>query len=338
MPETLPKTPPTSLGSWALLIAGAIDSYQLNSTEIFAQAGIDINDLRKDNARIPAFKLYDIWYQAVEQSNDPYFGLRVAHLYQTNAFSALGMALAASRTVYEAILRCARYGHIISDATEATVEETDNEIIFTINSRKGMEKLANIYSMSAIVCVMIKILNSMSNQPQKLKGVYFEGEISQGSQPFEDYFNCPVYFSAPHNKVILDKDATQEEMPYANLKLASSLDEWIDENLSQFQEDQLSNRVQKYLLKNLTYGEVSLNNVAKGLAMSARVMQRRLKEEGSVYSDLLDACRHKIAIKLITEQKQPIFEVALALGFSDQSNFTRAFKRWTGTTPYQYRG
>ncbi len=218
----------------------------------------------------------------------------------------------------------------VSDATDPVVEESDDEISMFIKPRAGIEQLANIYSMSAIVCVLFKIMLTMSNGQVKPKAIYFIESIEQGTGPL-------VYFNSEHNGAVFDKKSTQQELPFANSKLASSLDQWIDENLSEFKADLTSTRVQKYLLKNLTYGEINLQKVAQGLAMSSRVLQRRLKEEGTIFSELMDACRHKLAIKLITEKKQPIFEVALALGFSDQSNFTRAFKRWTGTTPHQYR-
>jgi len=337
MPEDLPLNTPTSLGSWVLLIAAAIDSYQLDSAQILKDAGLDLEELRKSNSRISAFSLYPVWYSAVEKSQDPYFGIRVAQHYQPNAFSALGMALVSSRNLHDALLRCARYGYVVSDATDPFVEESDDEISIFIKPKAGIEQLANIYSMSAIVCVLFKIMFTMSNGQVTPKAIYFIESIEQGTGPLEEFFGCPVYFNSEYNGAVFDKKSTQIELPFANSKLASSLDQWIDENLSEFKADLTSTRVQKYLLQNLTYGEINLQKVAQGLAMSSRVLQRRLKEEGTIFSELMDACRHKLAIKLITEKKQPIFEVALALGFSDQSNFTRAFKRWTGTTPHQYR-
>ncbi len=73
------------------------------------------------------------------------------------------------------------------------------------------------------------------------------------------------------------------------------------------------------------------------MALSPRMLQRRLKEEGTSYTELLDDCRHKLAVKLISHNKLALSEVTYILGFSDQSNFSRAFKRWTGTSPHQYR-
>ena len=92
-----------------------------------------------------------------------------------------------------------------------------------------------------------------------------------------------------------------------------------------------------YLLNNLIYGDLDQEKVASSLAMSPRLLQRKLKKEGVVYSKMFDECRKKIAIKLIYSKQHPMSEVAFMLGFSDQGNFSRAFKRWTGSNPYQYR-
>ena len=164
MPEDLPLNTPTSLGSWVLLIAAAIDSYQLDSAAILKEAGLDLEELRKTNSRISAYSLYKVWYSAVEKSQDHYFGIRVAQHYQPNAFSALGMALVSSRNLHDALLRCARYGYVISDATEPYVEESEDEISIFIKPKKGIEQLANIYSMTAIICVLFKIMLTMSNE------------------------------------------------------------------------------------------------------------------------------------------------------------------------------
>ena len=71
--------------------------------------------------------------------------------------------------------------------------------------------------------------------------------------------------------------------------------------------------------------------------MSVRTLQRKLKLEGSSFNELFDRCRHHLALKLLTEQQVPLIEIAFMLWFSAQSNFTRAFKRWTGINPKDYR-
>jgi AraC-like DNA-binding protein len=335
--ESLTTQIPTLIGSWALLVAKTIESYGLNSEEIFTKSGIDLSDLKKNDSRFPAYLMVNVWEETVKQTQDPYIAIRVAEHFKPSAYSALGLTMAASRHIYDALKRCAQYSKVISDGTMAQLEETDTQVAFVLRPRPGFRALTHITSMSATLCCMFHIFRDLAGETFNLEEVHFEQSL-ESTKPFEEFFNCPVYYHSDCSKLVFKKSEIFSEQPFSHSKLANSLDEWIEEYLSKFQEEKISTKVQKFLLKHLAYGDLDQPKVAKNLAMSTRMLQRKLQEEGTVYTELLDDCRKKLAIKLIHEKIQPLSEVAHILGFSDQSNFTRAFKRWTGSTPNQFRG
>ena len=337
MDETLlPKTT-TSLGSWAWLVAQAIDSYGLDSQKIFLDAGIDLQEVKKPNARIPTSLMIQVWQQAVIKSGDPYIALRVAKFFQPSAFSALGMALAASRHVHDALHRASRYSQIVSDGSHSAIEETDISAALVVTARAPLTAPTNPLGIEALFSSMFNVLNTISGGTLKARELHYQHQFDGDLKPYEDFFGCKIFFSSSVNKLAFDKADIFEEQPFANSALTCTLDEWIEEHLSKFKENLLSTRVKKFILKNLAYGEVDQIHVAKEMALSPRMLQRRLKEEGTSYTELLDNCRHKLAVKLISHNKLALSEVTYILGFSDQSNFSRAFKRWTGTSPHQYR-
>ena len=332
----LPKTP-TSLGSWILLIVQAIDSYGLDSKSIFADAGIDLDDVKKPHARIPTNLMAKVWERAVADSKDPYIALNVAAQFKPTVFSALGMSLAASRHAFDAIKRAAKYSQIISDGSLTELEETEDELHFYLKPRPPLTIPVNKFGIESIFGSMYTVLKSVAGNDFRPKEIIFQHEFEGDIKPYEDFFNCPVSFGGTANRIIFSMDELFQEQAFANSTLTSTLDQWIEEHLFSFKEELLATKVKKYILKNLASQTVDQTSVAKELAVSPRVLQRRLKEEGTSYSELLDDCRHILAIKLISQNKLPLSEVTYMLGFSDQSNFSRAFKRWTGSTPNQYK-
>jgi AraC-like DNA-binding protein len=95
-------------------------------------------------------------------------------------------------------------------------------------------------------------------------------------------------------------------------------------------------RVRALLLKAMPSGDLDQDGVARSLHQSASTLQRRLRAEGTSFQRLLDATRREQALEYLMEGRHSLANITFLLGFADQSNFTRAFRRWTGKTPRQY--
>jgi len=335
--QPLLQKEPSSLGSWALVAAQAIDSYGLDSPQIFKQVGVNLADIKKPNARLPTSAMVRVWQLAIELSEDPYIALRVAKFFSPTAFSALGMALATSENVYDALQRASRYSRIISDCSRTSLTESEQEVAFRVDLKYANQAQVYYPGVEAIFTSMFNLLRTVAGKGFNAKGVYFKHTFMGDIKPFEKFFDCPVYFSSIHNEMVFDKQHIFDEQLFSNSALTLTLDEWVEEYLSKFNKILISTQVKEYLLKHLAHGKIDLPSISSALALSTRMLQRKLKDEGVSYSELLDECRQKMALKMITHNKLPLAEVSYILGFSDQSNFSRAFKRWTGTSPNMYR-
>jgi len=328
--------PPTTLGSWVLLVAQCLDSYGLDGNALCKEAGIDTDNLNMNETRIPTAMMVGLWEIAVQKTQDPYIAIRVAQFFKSTAYSALGISMSASRNVYDAIKRCCRYSHFVSEGTMASLEETDHEVAFVLSANPEFKSLTHIYGVSATLCCMYQSFRELSGNSLRVKAIHFE-QTFESKKPFENFFSCPVYYGASSNKMVFDKKQAFTNQVFSNCELSSSLDEWIEGYLTRIRQDRLSTRIKQYFTENMGHVELELSAVARHLAMSIRMLQRKLHQEGTTYKQLLNDFRKAHAIKLITQHKIPLSQVSLLLGFNDQSNFTRAFKRWTGTTPYKYR-
>ena len=335
--EGLAFESPSYLRSWPLLLAQVIESYGLCSEEVFKEAGADLASLQKNDIRFPSHQMQKVWPIAVARSQDPYIAIRVAHFFKPSAYSALGMAMLASRHVYDALKRASHYGGFIGGANHLSLQESEHEVAFVIGCGPGVKPLGNIYDMSATFSCLFNLLREVSPGALRVKEVHFEQSLLC-HKAFQQFFCCLVYFGSDCNKLVFDKQFLFSVQPFFQHQLARSLDDWLEEYLAKNHHSRVSARVQKVLLKNLLHGKVDLPKVASALAMGIRALQLKLQEEGTLYSELLDDCRKKLSVQLILNNQHQMSEVSSMLGFSNQSNFTRAFRRWTGTTPLKYRG
>ncbi len=328
--------PPTILGSWVLLIAQTVNSYGIDSHRLFKDAGIDMTDFKSNDARFPSSMMAQAWQNLILKTQDPYIGVRIAQLFKPSVFSALGIAMAGSRNIYEAMERCTRYSHFVSEGTITSMEEDEHQVAFVLSSNSQFQSLTHIYGISATLCCLLKIFREVAGESLKIKEVHFEQTL-ESKEPFEQFFGCPVHYGSNSNKIVIDKKQACIEQSFINTELISSLDGWVETQISKLKKHRLSTRIKKYLLEHLPHGEVDQAKVASDQAMCIRMLQRKLSKEGTTYKKILNEFRKDHAIKLIVEDNIPLSQISVLLGFNDQSNFTRAFKRWTGQTPNKYR-
>jgi AraC-like DNA-binding protein len=101
--------------------------------------------------------------------------------------------------------------------------------------------------------------------------------------------------------------------------------------------DEFTSRVRTIIVKGLAIGEATLDEVARHLAITPRTLQRRMNERDETFKSVLDEVRRGLALTYIAQPSIDLAELAYLLGFSDQTAFQRAFKKWTGTSPGKYK-
>ena len=126
-------------------------------------------------------------------------------------------------------------------------------------------------------------------------------------------------------------------LPIANRQLAATLDAILTRQLADLDRSNVAARCKAVLLEPLASGESPEGDIAKELHMSRRTLQRKLADADLTYQQLVDDTRHDLALRYLEDPGKSITEITFLLGFSGQSAFTRAFRRWTGKSPTDYR-
>ncbi len=119
--------------------------------------------------------------------------------------------------------------------------------------------------------------------------------------------------------------------------LGGSHGEILMKHLGRLDQQQLAHQVRRRIVEALPSGRIKEEDIAADLHLSTRTLQRRLIEEGVNFGELLQGIRRELAQNYIDDRQLNVSEIAYLLGFSDQANFTRAFKRWFGATPSDWR-
>ena len=156
---------------------------------------------------------------------------------------------------------------------------------------------------------------------------------------YREYFDAPVVFDpeAPYSSLLFTRESLAIPLPGRNIEILDATDRILEDYIAALNPDEVSSQVRKLLLTMLPTGQASQESIAKKLHMSRSTLQRRLSDENTNYRELLEGTRKTLAMQYVRAGEHPLSYIAFLLGFSDQSNFSRAFRRWTGLSPKAYR-
>ncbi|GIU21261.1 AraC family transcriptional regulator [Shewanella schlegeliana] len=325
----------TTIASWALAVCRTIDAAGIDSQKILDEIGIDKSILQDPNARLPTQQMTQLWRRAVTITADEAIGLKVANFVQPTSFNALSFSLLVSESLADAWSRVKRYHSIISNVLEMDVEHGPQESALCFNKLPGKHYADE--AIDAFMATSYLMPLQVSNGQIKPTRLVLERRQPFNPKPFEQLFNCPINYAANGNKIYYSNQDLQLPFPSANKELALKNDEAIQSYFQTLSQPAFSKKVSEEIAIAMTLGNPDRDTIAKTFHMSSRNLQRKLREEGTSFSEQVELFRKDLAQKYLSCPQLSMLEISFRLGFKDPSNFTRAFKRWYGVSPLQYR-
>lgn len=331
------KDIPSSFSGTLVAITQALDSYGLEGKKLMVEAGIVVPPAGT-NKRVLVDTVQQAIKLALEASGDPTFGLRFANFVHPATYHALGMALLCSSTIRDFFLRLERSYPLITTIEKVSFRECgglgclESRLLGAVNEGTGR---CHADGWAAFVTKFIRLVFRPDYCPLQVRLMWpppigFEHK-------YQEYFGVPVEFSAPANELYFKADDLDIPLPASNVELARHHDQVVVEFLASIDKSSLPAKVRAKLIEFLPSGECSKERVARALNMSIRAFHNKLEKEGASYQELLDNTRKELAEQYIAKMDMSISEVAYLMGFSDSSNFSRSFKRWTGMSPKEFR-
>ena len=153
----------------------------------------------------------------------------------------------------------------------------------------------------------------------------------------KNFFNCPVKYEQAENKIGFDLNRLKSSLPTANPALARVNDEVDSQYLARFERSNMTNQIRAIIIEQLPSGVPSQENIASQIHQSVRSLQRKLQAEKTTFKKLLEQTRLELAKQYLSECQRSISEITYLLDYTEPSSFTRAFNRWTGVNPLQFR-
>ena len=323
----------STLTSIAVAVVRAARSYGVEVEALLVQAGLDTEAIKNPNARYPDTGLNRLIELATAASGDERFGVTVGRYIAPTSLHALGFSLLASETLLAALQRLVRYFRIVSDAT--VFEISKNKSDYTLGlSFTLMVPPARIDLTLVLLLELFRHLQGPDAKPGRFRLPPAQAGLVSALQK---HYGDAVETGDERIELVLEKTVAEAVLPTGNAELAYQNDKIVADYLARFDSNRLSERVRAIFMDRLVTGKFSEEQIGQQLNLSLRSLQRRLREERTSYQQLLDETRLELALQYINRTQLSVAQIAPLLGFSDSSNFNRAFKRWLGLPPSRYR-
>ena len=328
----------TTLGSVATLLAQALRSRDRDPAPLFAAAGVDMPDVDNPVDRVPTTRMQTLWRLAVEATGDPCLGLVAVRHFQPAALRGLGFAWLASDTLYAALERLVRYSRFINTATDFRLEKHKDSVDLVIRISRVEWPDFVFASADLGMAAFLRMCQITAGHAIMPLRVSLQRPEPPCAGEFTEIFGPDIRYGAPDNRLGFDRALVEAPLSMANPELARLNDQTVIDYLARCDGETISMQVRSKIIELLPDGRPGQEAIADSLHLSLRSLQRKLQNEGTSFTALLNETQQQLAIQYIRESQRSIGEITYLLGYSEPGSFTRAFRRWTGKSPLQFRG
>ena len=307
----------------------------LDGDAILRRNGLNPQMVRDPEAKLDAEISTALLDDCLQELNDPGMAIEVARHAQYNTFGALGLAVAAGGDLYSVLNRITRFHRLISDlvATELIVDDQSVALRFSSNTDHQPHPQAIVFVMATIVRLLRIRIHREHNPVAVSAPPWIETGLRQA---MGRYFRCEAT-EADHYSLAFDKANAQQMLAASDIQLAAMLDATLAQRLAASEQASLASKLALWIEQRLPDGEPAQADAAQECCLSTRSLQRRLSEEGLTWKQLVEDTRKTLVERHLRTPGMTVTQMAFLLGFCEVSAFSRAFKKWYGVSPSQFR-
>ncbi|WP_315974999.1 AraC family transcriptional regulator [Microvirga yunnanensis] len=317
-------------------IEPTLREFGLDPDPLIREAGLDPR-LFDDGANvIPHAALGRLLSLSVARTNCPHFGLLVGQRATILSLGLVGRLMQQSETVGDAMRALVANLSIQNRGAVPSLTIVGDTALFTFSVYQPEAKSAGQISDGSLA-VAVNALRALCGSDWNPTEVLLPRAAPADQEPFRRHFRAPVRFNQESATIVFPARDLEIRVAGADPVLRAMLEQRIQQ-MKGAPDSAFSDDIRRLLRTRLTSNHCSADDIAHLLAMHRRTLSRRLKDSGMGYRAITNEIRFEIARQLLTDTQVPLSQIAAALGYSEASAFTRAFRRWSGQTPTAWRG
>ncbi len=300
---------------------------------LYASVGLSEANFTHENLLIPFAQFVYLLENTADQLNFPDIALQMARQQDIMVLAPLGPMLNRCRDLSEALGVIIKYLRFLVSGYQVDIQVRNEHMQVSFHCEIPQIKQLVQFQDYALASA-VTILNELLGHTHPIRGCYFlrDEQDAARARQYASYFGCPVAFAANQLSITVDSRILKQDIEPIVSKLANRIHDSV-----QFQSRDWINQVAKVLSYTLTNNTCNIRDVAAAMGYSQRTLQRKLQEQGTSFRALLDSVRFTLANHYLTESQYRLTDIALLLGYSNQSAFTRSYHRWSGVYPMEVR-
>lgn len=311
-----------------------MDEFQLNPRPLLEACGIDYHMLVNQEGITTFSQVSHLLDLSAELSQCPHFGLRLSQKQNLPIFGILGLLIEKSPDLRSALKESIHYFHLHTQGAVIEMEVAGDMALLKYRVLVNLPSTKQVSDLS--IGTMNNCLRLLNGRHWKARSIYLSHSSSEDSDTYRRILGAPVSFNHEFNAVVFDQQLLDTPLAEHNPTLQLLLKRSVEKESREIATDIIS-KVRKMIHTLLPFGDCSLELVARQLAVSPRTLQYRLSEQGTTFKKLIDEVRIGIAQQQLQQSQIPFSQLCDLLGYSDQTAFSRAFKRWFGVSPREWQ-
>ena len=309
-----------------------------NAEDLVRCSGIALADLDDQDNRIPIQSYIALMRAAKDLTNDPALALHYGEEVDLSELSITGLIMNAAETMGDAFVQMNRFGRLAieydggGDRFQMRVDQRGPWLVDARANPNDFPELTEV-TFGRMVCAPRRFLTT-----QHVMEIHVTHPAPTYRAEYDRIFQCPVVFGADWNAMRMHPDTPKFRVALQPRYVFGVLSERAEQLLKELEQSRTTRgRVEAMLMPILHTGDIGMDAIATKMAVSRQTLFRRLKAEDATFEKILDDLRHRLSKHYLTGRKASVNETGYLVGFSDPAAFSRAFKRWTGKSPRDFR-